>query len=486
MRYASVKIFTMTKITLSKYKKLTEAPKKYTRIVLTEDKPSWHRLVECKDGSLEYRMGAGKRKDADIRSFRTLARSIVMAAKAHQLEHIAVHLGPMGCPKLEKQGGEWYFRTLAENLSLAAYEFTKYKTKKKDTKELKEIVVCGDLSATEKRSFSVGLTVAESANTTRDIANTSGVDMTPSKLAVATKSALKGTKASVKVLSKNDIKKAKMGLLEAVGKGASDGPNLIVIEYWGAGKPKKGDKKKAPVALIGKGITYDTGGLNVKPTGAMHEMHMDMSGGAAMIGTMRAIAKLGLKKNVVAIVPAAENSISADSMRAGDIATAMSGKTVEILHTDAEGRLVLADAMTYAEKHYTPKVMIDAATLTGAALVALGQHTSAFMTKDDKLAKTLTDLGEETGDFVWRLPLWDEYKQHLKSARADITNIAANFSRWGGCIEGGTFLSFFAPKKTPWAHIDIAPRMESIGSDKLAKGAAGEPVRLLVKYIEQS
>ena len=217
----------------------------------------------------------------------------------------------------------------------------------------------------------------------------------------------------------------------------------------------------------------------------MQDMHMDMTGGAAMIGTMRAIAKLGLKKNVVALIPAAENSISADSMRAGDIATSMSGQTVEILHTDAEGRLVLADAMTYAQMHYSPSVMLDAATLTGASLVALGQHTSAILTKDKNLQDKLVELGEDSGDLVWPLPLWDEYKSSLKSTRADISNIATNFSRFGGCIEGGTFLSFFASKNTPWAHIDIAPRMESIPSDKLAKGAAGEPVRLLVKFVEQ-
>jgi leucyl aminopeptidase len=312
--------------------------------------------------------------------------------------------------------------------------------------------------------------------------------MTPSKLTAATKKALVGTKATVRVLGSAEIKKAKMGLLEAVGKGATDKPQFIIIEWWGAGKPTAADKKtgkKKPIALIGKGITYDSGGLNVKPTGSMHEMHMDMSGGSAMIGTMRAIAKLGLKKNVVAFIPAAENSISAESMRAGDIATSMSGQTVEILHTDAEGRLVLADAMTYAETHYSPRVMLDVATLTGAALSALGQHASAIMTKDKKLQETLTELGEKSGDLVWPLPLWDEYKSSLKSSRADISNIATNFSRFGGCIEGGTFLSFFAPKKTPWAHIDIAPRMESIPSDKLAKGAAGEPVRLLVAFVEQ-
>ena len=477
----------MTTIKLSN-KTFSAAPKKYCRVVLTEEKPSWHRLVETTDGQLEYRLGAGKAKNLTARAYRTLIRTIVQSVKSHQLEHIALEITSTNYSQLADKDETWFYRTLAENLQLAAYEFTFYKTKKKNQKQLKEVLVCGTLSKTAKSAFATGITVGEAANTTRDIANTSGEDMTPSKLATASKNALKGTKATVKVLGIAEIKKAKMGLLEAVGKGATDKPKLIIIEWWGAGKPTATDKKagkKQPIALIGKGITYDTGGLNVKPSGAMHEMHMDMSGGAAMIGTMRAIATLGVKKNVVALIPAAENSISADSMRAGDIATSMSGQTVEILHTDAEGRLVLADAMTYAEKHYSPSVMIDAATLTGASLVALGQHTSALLTKDKKLQDKLVELGEDSGDLVWPLPLWDEYKSSLKSTRADISNIATNFARYGGCIEGGTFLSFFAPRKTPWAHIDIAPRMESIPSDKLAKGAAGEPVRLLVKFVEQ-
>lgn len=475
----------MTKISLTT-KDFNTLDSKYCRIVLTEDAPSWHRLVETTDGKLEYRMGAGKRKNATPRTYRTLIRTIVQTAKSHQLENIAIHLGAMGCPKLEAMGNEWFFRTLAENLQLAQYEFNKYKTKKKSDKELKEIVVCGVGTPAEKQSFSAGLTIGESANLTRDIANTSGGDLTPSKLAAEAKNIMKGTKTIVKILNTAAIKEEKMGLLEAVGKGAEDGPCLIVIEYWGAGKPtKKGDKTKAPIALVGKGITYDTGGLNVKPSGYMHEMHMDMAGGAAMIGTMRAIAKLGIKKNVVAFIPAAENAISERSMRAGDIATSMSGKTVEILHTDAEGRLVLADAMTYAEKYYQPRVMLDAATLTGASLAAIGQFASITLTKDQSLSDTLMKLGEESGDLTWPLPLWDEYKAMLKSTRADISNIATNFSRYAGCIEGGIFLSHFAPKKTPWAHIDIAPRMESIPSDKLAKGATGEPVRLLVRFVEE-
>lgn len=473
----------MTKITTSP-KTLADIPKKYCRIILTEDKPSWHRLVEMADGTLEYRMGAGKRKNATPRSYRTLVRSIVQAAKSHQLENIAIHLGAMGMPKLEAMGDDWFFRTLGENLALAQYEFRHYKTTKKETAELKEILVCGVEKSAEKQSFSAGLTIGTSANLARDIANTSGEDMTPSKLAQAAKNILKGTKATVKILDKTAIKREKMGLVEAVGKGANDAPNLIVIEYWGAGKPTKNDRTKAPIALVGKGITYDTGGLNVKPSGYMHEMHMDMSGGAAIIATMHAIATLGVKKNVVAVIPAAENAISRDSMRAGDIATSMSGKTVEILHTDAEGRLVLADAMIYTEKYYTPRVMLDAATLTGASLVALGTFSSAVLTKNENLRETIVKLGEETGDLMWPLPLWDEFKQSLKSHRADVSNIAIDFSRYAGCIEGAAFLSYFAPKKTPWAHLDIAPRMTSNTNDKLTKGATGEPVRLLVRFVE--
>ena len=477
----------MTKI-IATNKTLDEVAVKYCRVIITEDKLSWHRLVETTDGHLEYRMGAGKRKSINARGFRSLVRSIVQAAKAHQLENIAIHLGMMGCPKLEVMGEEWFFRTLGENLELAQYEFKKYKTGgKKDDYELKEILVCGVSEPAEKQSFSAGLTIGQSANLTRDIANTCGDDLTPTGLAQAAKEALKGTKATVKILNKKAIQAEKMGLLEAVGKGANDEPNLIVIEYWGLEKPTaktKNNEALKPIALIGKGITYDTGGLNVKPSGFMHEMHMDMTGGATLIGAIQALAKLGVKKNVIAIIPAAENAISADSMRAGDIVTSMSGKTVEILHTDAEGRLVLADAMTYAEKYYQPRVMLDVATLTGASLAALGQFASAIMTKNKALSDTLVKLGEETGDLMWPLPLWDEYKQSLKSYRADISNIATNFARTAGCIEGAAFLSHFAPKKTPWAHIDIAPRMDSIPSDKLAKGATGEPVRLLVKFVE--
>ncbi|MCD5381768.1 MAG: leucyl aminopeptidase family protein [Candidatus Pacebacteria bacterium] len=474
----------MTKIKTTT-KDISGAHKKYCRLVVTEDAPSVHRLVECKDGTLEYRLGAGKWKDMTPRGFIIFVRTIVQAAQSHQIEHLALQLSNTVFPKLAEHGDTWMMRTLAENLTIAAYEFTKYKTSTAKQKKLTEVLVCGSMSPKEKKAFTEGRTVGEYTNQARDIANTTGDDMTPSILGKTTQKLARGTGVKVTIFDHKKVKKD-FPALWAVGKGADDLPCFILMEYYGAGKPTKGtkDKKKQPIALVGKGITYDSGGLNVKPAGAMHEMHLDMSGGAAVIASIVCAAKLGLKKNIVAVVPAAENSISDRSMRAGDIIGSHAGKTIEVIHTDAEGRLVLADGISYVTK-YNPRVMLDVATLTGASLVALGQHASACMTKDAKLEAKLKELGEESGDYTWPLPLWDEYKAHLKSTRADIANMAPNFSRWGGCIEGGTFLSHFAPKDVPWAHIDMAPRMDAVPSDKLAKGATGEPVRLLVRFLEQ-
>ncbi len=474
----------MLKITTSA-KDISEIPKKYCRLVLTSDAPSKHRFVELSDGSTEYRLGRGKAEEVTMRTFRTLVRSIVQTMKSHQVSEVAIKVEDLRFSTLSEQGGAWLLSTIAENLLLADYEFTTYKTKKKKETTLKEVLLVGELSKEEVAALKRGQVVAECANQARDIANTPACDLTPKDLGEAAKSLAKGTKIAVKVLGEAELKKLKMGALLAVGQGTKNETKLIVLEYWGAGKPSAKDTSKKPLVLIGKGVTYDTGGLNVKPSGFMHDMHMDMSGGAAVLASITAAAKLGLNKNIIALVPAAENAISAEAMRAGDIVTAMNGKTVEVLHTDAEGRMILADALTYSER-YNPKAILDVATLTGAALVALGQQASAIMTKDEKLQSTLMKLGEESGDLVWPLPLWDEYKASLKSTRADISNIATNFSRFGGSIEGGTFLSFFAPKGVPWTHIDMAPRMDSIASDKLAKGATGEPVRLLVKYLEQA
>jgi leucyl aminopeptidase len=473
----------MTHITFSQ-KKLKAEPKKYVRLVVTEEKQNWHRLVETKEGTLEYRIGSGKRDKMNPRTFITFCRSVIFAAKAHQIEALAVSYDDFLFPDVQEKYGEaWIASTLAENFMLAAYEFTKYKTAQPKDGKLKEVLVCGVRGASAQKAFARGKIVGEHANIARDIANTTAKDMAPSDLARAAQSLSKGTKVSVKVLGEKELTKLKANLLLAVGQGTKQETKLIIIEYWGAGRPSTTKKdKNTPIVLIGKGITYDTGGLNVKPSGHMHDMHMDMSGGSSVIAAILCAAKLGLKKNIVALVPTAENAISDEAMRPGDIITSLSGKTVEVLHTHAEGRMVLADALTYAQR-YNPKAVLDVATLTGAALVALGQHASAIMTKDRALEATLRDLGEQSGDYVWPLPLWDEYQQYLKSTRADISNIATNFSRFGGTIEGAVFLANFAPK-CPWVHIDIAPRMDSIPSDKLAKGSTGEPVRLLIAFAE--
>ena len=474
----------MLKITFSS-KELDKLDNKYCRLLLTDNDNNWHRLVEVSDGRLEYRMGLGK-DEISVRTFRTMIRNIIQAAKTHQLESLALDFSALNFPTLKSEGEDWIASTLIENIMLASYEFKTYKSKKENAKNLKEIVICGEFSALVKAGFKRGEILANGINEAREIANTPACDMTPSQMGEIALKLAKEAKFSVKVLGKKELQKLKMGALLAVGQGTKVETKFIVAEYWGAGRvvDKKGDKSKDPIVLIGKGVTFDSGGLNVKPSGFMHDMHLDMSGGAAVLASIATVARLKLKKNVIALVPTAENAISDDSMRAGDIVKAMNGKTIEIVHTDAEGRMILADALTYSER-YNPKAILDVATLTGAALAALGQHASAIMTKDTNLAKVLCDLGETSGDLVWPLPLWDEYKVMLKSYRADIGNIAANFSRYGGAIEGGIFLSFFAPKNVPWAHIDMAPRMESVASDKLAKGATGEPIRLLVSFIEK-
>lgn len=470
-------------ITLSN-KPIETIDAKYTRVALVEK--GVERLVVT-DGVATLEIVAGLQKKVTRRTLRTLVRSIVQAAKKHKVEQIAFAFDQHAYPKISALSESWVYATIAENLLLADYEFTRYKSEPpKET--LKKVLVAGSSSKEAKQGFEQGIIVATEVNRIRDIANTPGGDMTPQHLADEAKRVLKGTKATVKVLDEKQIAALKMGGVLGVGKGAKAKPRFIVIEYWGEGKEnrkKKIEKSKnvdGPIVFVGKGVTFDTGGLQVKPGMAMYEMHMDMSGGAAVIGAIAAIAKLGLKKNVIGLIPAVENAISDEAIRPGDVLTMMSGKTVDVLHTDAEGRLILADALHYA-KRYTPRLTIDIATLTGASLVAVGQHANVIMTKSRALEDLMRDLGEESGDYVFPLPLWSEYTQYTKGVHGDIANIPAGDSKYGGTITAGAFLSHFT-KGMKWVHIDMAPRMTSVGSDRLAKGATGEPTRLLIKIAE--
>jgi len=249
------------------------------------------------------------------------------------------------------------------------------------------------------------------------------------------------------------------------------------MEYLGASKNDK------PVVLVGKGVTFDSGGINLKPSASLSGMNMDMSGGASVIHTIALVAKMKLKKNVIGLIPSVENMASGKSYRPGDVIRSMSGKTIEILNTDAEGRVILADALTYSQK-YNPELVIDIATLTGAAIVALGERASAIFTEDDELSKTFEKIGEKTGDYVWRLPMWEEYENEIKGNLGDWANVHNKDSRNGGAIYGAIFLNQFI-KGYKFVHLDIAPRMIATTGENLAQGAIGAPVQLLYEFIEK-
>lgn len=271
----------------------------------------------------------------------------------------------------------------------------------------------------------------------------------------------------------DELEQLGMNALVAVGKGSAEPPRLIVLEYRGAGDSGR------PVVLVGKGITFDSGGISIKPGAGMEEMKTDMAGGAAVLGTMEAAAGLGLGVNLVGIIPTAENMPDGKACKPGDVVTSLSGQTIEITNTDAEGRLILCDALHYAQK-YRPTAMIDLATLTGACVVALGHEASGLMGNDKRLIERLKQAATRCGERVWELPLWDEYGEVMKSDIADLKNAG---SRDGGCITAGWFLKQFVAK-TRWAHLDIAG---TAWNDKarpyVPKGASGVGVRLLIQFL---
>ena len=358
---------------------------------------------------------------------------------------------------------------------MANFEFNQYKTKPEEGWDLiEEIIFLGPKNIKIQKGIERGQIIAKEINGCRISSNTPGKDMTPSVLADSAKDAAKGFGIKIKILEAEDMEKLGMGGILGVSQGSIEKPKFIILEYRGKASGK-------PIVFIGKGVTFDSGGINIKPSDGMSDMHMDMSGGAAVIHTLCAIAKLKMKKNVIGIIPAVENMPSGTSMRPGDILKTMSGKTIEVLNTDAEGRIILADALTYSER-YEPKLVVDVATLTGAAIVALGQRATALFTKDENLVQVFKRAGEEVGEYVWPMPLWDEYEEDIKGTFGDVANISK--TRYGGAIMGAMFLYQFA-KNFPWVHLDIAPRMTAIEGEYLAKGAIGTPVRLLIKIAEK-
>lgn len=459
-------------------KSLDAAPKGFVRVRLTEEPKNIKRVIR-EDGVVSLEIGAGKPEEMNLRRFIILCRAIIQAAKQNKFRKIALQfdLTPKLFKKLQDTNPEEISSIAAQNFEMANFEFNSFKTKPKEGFfSVDEMYLCGKSSKSIEAASRKGQMIGQSVNDCRELCNTPSSDMPPMQLGKAAKTAVKGLPVTVTVFGRKQMEKMGMGAVVGVGKGSAEEPAFIVMEYKGGAG--------APIVLAGKGVTFDSGGINLKTDGG-HEMHMDMSGGAAVIHTVALAARLKLKKRVIGLVPAVENMPGQHAYRIHDILKSLSGKTIEVLNTDAEGRVILSDAISYAKK-YKPSVVIDVATLTGAAMVALGQYASAVFTRDDKLAETLSAHGEETGDYVWRLPLWDEYEAEVKGTVGDVANAQMGKVRYGGAINGAMFLWQFAKElDCPWAHLDIAPRMTATSDEELAKGSAGPAVRLLAAFIEK-
>jgi leucyl aminopeptidase len=359
---------------------------------------------------------------------------------------------------------------ISKTAVLANYKFDQYKSKKIDKTNLLELLTI-NATTQEQAATIVGQALANGMNLTRDLANLPCNVCTPAYLADQAKLLAKEfSTISVDILERDDMAKLKMNALLAVAQGSHQPPKLITLSYQGG---KAGD---APTVLVGKGITFDTGGISLKPPAGMEEMKFDMSGAASVIGTIRAIAEMKLPINVVGLVPAAENMPDGNAYRPGDILTSMSGQTIEIVNTDAEGRLILCDALTYAEK-FKPSTVIDIATLTGAMVMSLGYLINGVFSNQDNLAHELVAAGQTSNDLAWHMPLVEDYQEALKSNYADMINA----SKTAGAITAACFLARFT-KNYRWAHIDCAGTAMPADTNKAA-GATGRPVALLVEYL---
>lgn len=367
----------------------------------------------------------------------------------------------------------WQAQQFSRSLGEAVYLFNPFNRKDKKPSPLKQITLA--LSSrkglsTLKQQLNLGNAIANGVNLSRELGDLPGNICTPSYLANQSKKlAKKHPRLSCKVLDEKQMATLGMHSLLSVTAGTEQPAKLIVLEYTGT---KKGDK---PIVLVGKGVTFDSGGISLKPGAGMDEMKYDMCGAASVLGTFSALVDANLAINVVGIIPTVENMPSGKATKPGDIVKSMSGQTIEILNTDAEGRLILCDALTYAGR-FKPKSVIDIATLTGACVMALGSHATGLLSNDDDLAATLETAGQTSGDRVWRLPLWNEYDKQLKSNFADMANIGG---REAGTITAACFLGRFT-KDYHWAHLDIAGTAWNSGANK---GATGRPVPLLTQFL---
>ena len=427
-----------------------------------------HVLFEgCCGSKLVMLVGLGKKKNLDQERVRKAMASAVRKARELGVEEFSV-LGTI--PGLKEQDAA---NSITEGIVLGDYSFEKYKTKK-EGKPLKSATILSS-KAVEKGVQEAAL-VCKNVNMARDLVNENADVATPEKLAGLAREIASKTRLKLKVLGKSELKKLGMNLLLAVGSGSRFEPKMIILEY-------RGSPKKDRIALLGKGITFDSGGINLKPSGYIETMKQDMAGAAAVLGIMKSVAELRLRVNLVAVVPVCENMIGPGSYKPGDVLRSYSGKTVEVENTDAEGRLILADAISYAEKNLKPTQIIDIATLTGTALMIFGEFITPLI-GEGKAKKHLLEAGKATGDLVWELPLTEEFIEEVKGEIADVRNLGYN-KRYAGTLMGAAFLKSFAGK-TPLLHLDIGG---TAWAEKQRgyrpKNATGMGVRLLVEALKK-
>ena len=416
-------------------------------------------------------VGLGPEKDLSLRGYR---RAMQRVTKALNDAGVKEAVSTLTLLSFKDADAYWLARHAVEAAEEVCYRFDQCKGVNKDKNKaaLQRLnLLCNqrDQMKPAEEGLRAGNAVAAGVSLARTLGNLPPNVCTPGYLADEAKRLAKGGKLKLTVLEQAQMKKLGMGALLAVARGSRQPPKLIVMEYHG------GPKGQKPRVLVGKGITFDTGGISIKPAAAMDEMKFDMCGAASVFGTLKAVMALGLKMNVVGIVPTCENMPGGDASRPGDIVTTMSGQTVEILNTDAEGRLILCDALTYAER-FKPETIVDMATLTGACVIALGNVVSGLFGNNERLVQSLRQAGEKADDRAWQLPLYDEYQEGLKSNFADFANVAG---REGGAITAASFLARFT-KNMSWAHLDIAGTAWKGGGEK---GATGRPVPLLVQYL---
>ncbi len=406
--------------------------------------------------------------------FRNYLSDVIQKLNDYEIDNLQLQIPDEKKVERKFPSYNYCLQTIAEGIYLGNYNFNIYKSDKKKPKNIMVSLITGDAAAV-KTAFEKGKNIIESVSFARDMINEPAITLTPQEMYIRSKKELTKHGIKVNLFDKKKLTQKKMNAILAVGNASANPPLLMIMRYKPSVKPKR------KIALVGKGVTYDTGGLSIKPTLGMNEMNADMAGAGTVVGIMIAAAKLKLPVELIGVTPLVENMISGGSYKPGDVVKTSSGKSIEVKDTDAEGRIVLADALEFASKE-KPDEIIDFATLTGAVAVALGLFIAGVFSRDEELITKLVAAGNKTHERLWAMPFFDDYNDLIKSDIADVSNLGP---RWGGAITAGKFLEHFVDKSIPWAHIDLAgPALKHKSTSYTEKYNTAFGVRLIVDYLQ--